>query len=94
MLRFENRNGGRGHGCEEMVGEGVEWQTARKSFETDGVISSRAEGGLNMMVHEGERGETEKKVEKEEGNFFSDAGDGGRTWENWEGGKFFDFLSC
>lgn len=67
----------------KWLGEGVGWQTARKSFETDGVISSQAEGGLNMMVHEGERaGETEKKVEKEEGNSFLDAGDGGRTWEN------------
>lgn len=57
-------------GMKKWLGEGVGWQTARKSFETDGVISSRAEGGLNMMVHEGERGETEKKVEKEEGNSF------------------------
>lgn len=30
-----------------------------------------------MMVHEGERGETEKKVEKEEGNFFWTQGTAG-----------------
>lgn len=54
----------------KWLGEGVGWQTARKSFETDGVISSRAEGGLNMMVHEGERGETEKKSRERGGKLF------------------------
>lgn len=61
----------------KWLGEGVGWQTARKSFETDGVISSRAEGGLNMMVHEGERGRRKKKSRKRRETFFWTQGTAG-----------------
>lgn len=57
----------------KWLGEGAGWQTARKSFETDRGISSRAEGGLNMMVHE-DGGDGKKSRERGGKLFFGRRG--------------------